>query len=92
MMMNDPKYALVRAMQPQVGEAMLRNFWSQLSNDWRTLAESNTEIENLGPCVLLLPLPSSFPTLCECVATAQRSGLHIVVRLFGQPILSYPEK
>lgn len=89
---NDPNFALLPIKEPKGdGFENLRTEWQKLRNLCGKHAEKNKAIEVLGPSALLLPVPDTFPILCEIVADAQQSGLQYTVRLFGQPALSYGE-
>ena len=92
MAMVEPKFALLRIKEPNAEtHANLRSDWQRIKRTCETHAENNPAIETLGPCALLLPVPSTFPILCQIVADAQQNGHPYRVRLLGQPVLEYDQ-
>lgn len=91
-MTTDPQFALIHITEPKgEGVEYLRGEWQKLRQLCSTHADKNAAIQPLGPGALLLPVPDTFPILCEIVAAARQSGQKYSVRLFGQPVLSYDQ-
>ena len=84
------KFALFSAQAPAPGIRVSPEGLKLLGNDLYSTAASIAGIQVLGAGAALLPLPNAMPILCQCVATAEDSGLQYTVLLFAEPLLSYP--
>lgn len=88
----EAKWALFSATHPNGGEPKTRDAWRDISDICQRLNNNSEDASFRRENVILLPLPQSWPDLCRLQAFAAAGDIHCSVRLFGEPILVWPNE